>query len=538
MKALVEEGKSDFSAILIYDTTRWGRFPDPRESIYWEVYFEKKGVEIIYTNDDIQNTKSFQSAIIKTVKHAAAGDYSRRLSVLITRACVSLAKEGFWTGGSAPYGYKRAEVDKNKRILRLLDPEERCHDPQHRTILVLGELEELETVERIFDYFVNKSIDLKTMARMLNHEGIPGPNHKWTQMSKHSHFRVLAWDKKSTWTRDNLYRLMNKEIYTGKMIYGIKKRGIFSRCENLWGDKQGRKDRHDKENVVVCNRAHPSIISEELWNTAQDIFHRRIKSILYRRVLRSSPYLLTGIIECGQCGFGFYGGYYGCKWYRNKNRYRYYRDEGYSLRAGKVCSGHYIKTELVDNLVLDTIKKRLAYYNSTKRILRLLMSALKQITKSKSCSGALDKKTERAGEEIRNLQSLPEDGLIYNRVDKRVRELTQEKLVLAKNNRTTELVKRLVKALPRAAQETRDYYDFCAKVLETSPLQEKRLILRNILKKIVIEMKNSQVRLCFYWVPKNIDFYLDLLSLGIETKVTKISLPKRKRLTKIRGRIS
>ena len=71
MKTIVEEGKNDFSAILVYDLSRWGRFTDPRESIYWEIYFEKKGVDIIFTNDDVQNTKSFQSAIIKAVKHAA-----------------------------------------------------------------------------------------------------------------------------------------------------------------------------------------------------------------------------------------------------------------------------------------------------------------------------------------------------------------------------------------------------------------------------------------------------------------------------------
>jgi DNA invertase Pin-like site-specific DNA recombinase len=35
---IVENGKKDFDYILVYDISRWGRFPNSDESGYWEFH--------------------------------------------------------------------------------------------------------------------------------------------------------------------------------------------------------------------------------------------------------------------------------------------------------------------------------------------------------------------------------------------------------------------------------------------------------------------------------------------------------------------
>jgi DNA invertase Pin-like site-specific DNA recombinase len=148
LKSQIEQNRHDFSKILIYDVTRWGRFPDPRESIYWEMYFEKRGVSVIYVSENFKSDRSFETAIVKTVKHAAAGDFSRRLSLLTTRGSRTTAERGLWNGSGAPYGYKRAEVDSEKNMVRILEEGEKCR-PDYKVMLVKGDPEEVQVVQTV-----------------------------------------------------------------------------------------------------------------------------------------------------------------------------------------------------------------------------------------------------------------------------------------------------------------------------------------------------------------------------------------------------
>lgn len=83
MIADVESGAAEFSVILVYDVTRWGRFQDPDESAHYEYRCRKAGMQVAYCAEQFENDGSPNSTIVKSVKRAMAGEYSRELSVKV-----------------------------------------------------------------------------------------------------------------------------------------------------------------------------------------------------------------------------------------------------------------------------------------------------------------------------------------------------------------------------------------------------------------------------------------------------------------------
>ena len=79
----VESGNADFQIILVYDVSRWGRFQDADESAYYEYICRRAGIQVAYCAEQFENDGSPVSTIVKGVKRAMAGEYSRELSAKV-----------------------------------------------------------------------------------------------------------------------------------------------------------------------------------------------------------------------------------------------------------------------------------------------------------------------------------------------------------------------------------------------------------------------------------------------------------------------
>ena len=73
----IDGGNADFEAILVYDVSRWGRFQDPDEAAHYELRCKRAGIAVHYCAEQFENDGTIGSSIIKTVKRAMAGEYSR-----------------------------------------------------------------------------------------------------------------------------------------------------------------------------------------------------------------------------------------------------------------------------------------------------------------------------------------------------------------------------------------------------------------------------------------------------------------------------
>ena len=115
LRRMIEEvqgGQADYSAILVYDVSRWGRFQDADESAYYEYLCRRAGIEVHYCAEQFENDGGPTSTIIKSVKRAMAGEYSRELSAKVFKGQCRLIELGYRQGGPPGYGLRRMLINR------------------------------------------------------------------------------------------------------------------------------------------------------------------------------------------------------------------------------------------------------------------------------------------------------------------------------------------------------------------------------------------------------------------------------------------
>lgn len=196
----VQGGNINFSHILVYDVSRWGRFQDADESAYYEYVCRRAGVSVHYCAEQFENDGSPVSTIVKGVKRAMAGEYSRELSSKVFKGACRLIQEGFKQGGTAGFGLRRMLIDQNRQEKALLKMGEHKSLQTDRVILVPGPEEELKLVQWMYQAFVNEGKSELQIAKTLNAQGV-------------------LTDFARAWTRGTVHQVLTNEKYIGNNVY-------------------------------------------------------------------------------------------------------------------------------------------------------------------------------------------------------------------------------------------------------------------------------------------------------------------------------
>lgn len=196
----VESGTAEFSVILVYDVTRWGRFQDPDEAAYYEFRCRRAGMRVAYCAEQFENDGSPTSTIVKGVKRAMAGEYSRELSVKVFAGQCRLIKLGFRQGGPAGFGLRRVLLDERGDVKTELKRGEHKNLQTDRVILAPGPDEEVRAVRWIYNRFLKHGRSESEIAAELNERGI-------------------LTDLGRTWTRATVHQLLTNEKYIGNNVY-------------------------------------------------------------------------------------------------------------------------------------------------------------------------------------------------------------------------------------------------------------------------------------------------------------------------------
>ena len=241
----VESGRADFSSILVYDVSRWGRFQDADESAYYEYICKRSGINVTYCAEQFENDGSPVSTIVKSVKRAMAGEYSRELSVKVFKGQCKLIEQGFRQGGLAGFGIRRMLVDQSgtpKGILKIGE----CKSIQtDRVILVPGPLHEVETVERIYRWFVDEGKSEAEIAKFLN-DG------------------QIQTDLGRPWSKGTVHQILINDKYIGHNVYN---RSSFK--------LKMKRVKNPPEIWIRSDGAFGSIVDPQLFYKAQGIILER-----------------------------------------------------------------------------------------------------------------------------------------------------------------------------------------------------------------------------------------------------------------------
>ena len=138
----IQAGQADFSVILVYDVSRWGRFQDADESAYYEYVCKRSGVTVHFCAEQFENDGGLAATMIKGMKRVMAGEYSRELSVKVFMGQCRLIELGFRQGGIAGYGLRRLLVDEHRNAKAELARGEHKSIQTDRVVLVPGPRDE------------------------------------------------------------------------------------------------------------------------------------------------------------------------------------------------------------------------------------------------------------------------------------------------------------------------------------------------------------------------------------------------------------
>ena len=259
----VQNGQINFSSILVYDVSRWGRFQDADESAYYEYVCRRAGVSVLYCAEQFENDGSPMSSVMKTMKRTMAGEYSRELSTKVYQGACRLIRMGFKQGGSAGFGLRRALIDQNRQHKGVLKMGEHKSIQTDRVILTPGPEEEVKIVRWIYQAFVNEGKNELEIARALNSQGV-------------------LTDFGRAWTRATIHQVLTNEKYIGNNVY--HRTSFKLKLKHVV---------NPQEEWIRADGSFEGIIEPSLFHTAQGIILARSRKLSNDEMLEK----LRGVLK-------------------------------------------------------------------------------------------------------------------------------------------------------------------------------------------------------------------------------------------------
>lgn len=401
MVAGIEDGS--IGTVIVKDMSRIGR-DYLQVGFYTEVMFKEKEVHFIAIANGVDNQKR-ESSEFAPFLNIMNEWYIRDSSRKVTTVLRARGMEGKHTTNNAIYGYRKSEEDKNQWVI---------------------DEEAAEVVRRIY----RMSLEGKgpyEIARILSEEQIERPSYYLakrglgTCRSNNNTATPYVW--RGTTVRD----ILSKPEYMGHTVN-------FRSYKESYKDKRAKKT--PKEDWVIFKNTQEAIVSEEMWNKVQELRKtvRRTDT-----VGEANPF--TGLLYCADCGAKMYNHRGGAGRARNwkgelNGKRRPDRDEyncsTYNLSRqsyDKQCSQHYIRTEVVRKLVLETIKAVSDYVitNEEEFINRIYSTSRdKQKESIRSLKRKIAQDTKRVNELNMLMKKLYEDNISGKLSDKRFEFMLSE----------------------------------------------------------------------------------------------------------------
>lgn len=313
LKAEMDAG--NVGTLIVKDLSRLGR-DHIMVGYYTEMYFPDMNIRFIAINDnvDTENSESNEFAPFMNIFNEW---YAKNTSKKIRAVYKARGEAGERIGTNIPYGYIK--------------------NPDNPKLLAIDE-EAAKVVRYIFELCICGKGPMQ-IAKQLTAENIPTP----TQYCK---AHGMPYNKKKAvntrWDGQTIIYILENMVYIGHTVN-------FKTTTKSY--KSHKTIDLPKEDWLIFKNTHPAIIEESVWNKVQQLRQNK-----RRNTKSGKTSIFSGVLECADCGAKLY--YCTCKRYNSKQEH--FVCSNYKGNTGS-CSAHYIREEVLNDIVLTQIQLMLEY---------------------------------------------------------------------------------------------------------------------------------------------------------------------------------
>lgn len=384
------------STVIVKDMSRIGR-NYLQVGFYTDVFFREKGVRFIAISNGVDNTRSDSNEFapfLNIMNEWYVRDTSRKIKAVMH----AKGMDGKHLTSTAIYGYKKDPEDSNHWII---------------------DEEAANVVRRIFNLVLEGKGPMQ-IARILYNDKVERPSYYLAMRGLGTCRGSCDMNEPYTWTASTISDLLRKPEYMGHTVN-------FRNYKDSYKDKNSK--RADKKDWVIFENTQEAIVDENTWNMVQ-----KIRETKHRPTVKGDFSPLTGLVICSDCGRPLY--HHQTWGYEKKdkdgnptgkwtNAQDYYRCSTYGLSSGKFatkCSGHYIRTAVLNELILDTIKYTCKYAKENKEEFAKKVEDsfnLRRVSSLKGIKSNITKKEKRSMELNNLIKKIYEDNVNGKLSDKR-----------------------------------------------------------------------------------------------------------------------
>ena len=361
-----------FDYILIHKLDRFSR--NRYDDAMYKRILMLNNVTLISVTEQLDGSP--ESIMLESVLVGMNEYYSANLSREVMKGLKENAHNCKHNGGKPPLGYDVAE-DKTYII----------------------NTNEAKIVSIIFNMYANGN-SYKEIANILNAEG----------------YRTKTGKK---FNKNSFYDILRNEKYKG--IYVFNKT-----AKQLPGSKRTHRKHKKESEIIRIDGGMPRIVSDELWDKVRDRMLGN-KKIFNNNSKSKEVYLLSGLIQCGECG----GPMVGNRRRAGRNKDWYVTYECSTRKRTKECSAKSINKEYFENVVIEDLLDTIFSDSSIKRVIDYYKELEEEFDKEYEKElKVYSNRLKGVETSIANIVAQAEKGFFNESLSKRLTELEEEKSII------------------------------------------------------------------------------------------------------------
>ena len=317
--------------VIVKDLSRLGRdYIDSGR--YVKKIFPSYHVRFVSVLDHFDSLTATQSDVnlLIPVKNFVNDNYSRDISGKVRSHQEVMRENGLYVGSHVAYGYKKLETDRNRII-----PDGYAAD----------------IVRKIFDWKL-KGLSSASIADKLNGLGVAAPSEYKRQLGG-NYKSGFQKNRKAKWSAVAINRILRNKIYIGVLEQGKREKvnyklnKVVEKPETEWAVKEN---------------THEAIISKADFENVAKLLNLDTRKSPEEETL----FMLSGLMFCGECGRSMV---------RRCNRYKDKQSVYYicaTYNKGKGCSRHSIAQSVIEDILLDAIKRHIEHVARLEELLNTI----------------------------------------------------------------------------------------------------------------------------------------------------------------------